>query len=150
MKRDELIEILENLALLLDIKGENPFKSRAYSNAAQIIINQYIDVEKAVKENTLGAIKGFGKALQAKITEYVETGRMSYYEKIISEIPASIIELTKIPGLGVKKVKALYNELGITNRPELEEACRESKIALLKGFSEKTQDNILKELDNSK
>jgi DNA polymerase (family X) len=147
MINKKLLEILENIAILLEIKGENPFKSRAYSNAAQIIINQYIDIEKAVIENTIGDIKGFGKALETKISEFVTTGRMSYYEKLISEIPLTLIELTKIPGLGARKVKVLYNDLGITTIEELKSACLDNKISKLKGFGEKTETGILAELN---
>ena len=146
MDQKKLIEILQNISILLEIKGENPFKSNAYSNAAQVIINQYIDVEKAVKEDTLKNIKGFGKALQSKITEYVETGKMSYYEKLINEIPESILDIVKLPGLGPKKVKVMYNELNITNINELKSACEKNEISSLKGFSSKTEENILNEI----
>ncbi len=143
MNNKAVTVILKKLAFLLEIKGENPFKSRAYSNAARIIEEEGINIIQAVKEETIGDIKGFGKALREKITEFVETGRMSYYEKITAEIPESILEIRKIPGLGPRKVKMLYDTLNITGLDSLEEACSDGSIKQIKGFGDKTIEDIL-------
>ena len=142
----ELIKILVNISVLLELKGENPFKSRAYTNAAEIIQSKQIDVHEAVKNNTISNIKGFGPALQKKITDYVLNGKMSYYEKLKEEIPESLIELTKISNLGTKKAKMLFENLNVKSLDDLEKACKENKLIALKGFSTGTQEDILKSI----
>lgn len=142
MNYERLTEILENIAFLLKIKGENPFKSRAYSQAAITLRENEIDVAKAVKEGTLAEIKGFGKALQEKITDFAENGKMQYYEKLTREIPESVVEIVKVNRVGIKKTKQLYEELGIVNIDQLEKACDEGKISKLSGFSKKTEEQI--------
>ncbi len=138
-----LVRILKNISILLQIKGENPFKVKAYENAANLIEANQIDVVNHVKNGTLGEIKGFGEALVKKITEYVETGKISFYEKLTQEIPESLVLLTKLPSVGPKSVKELYEKLGIKDLDDLERACLENKVASLKGFSHKTQEVIL-------
>ncbi|MFC2130946.1 DNA polymerase/3'-5' exonuclease PolX [Bacteroidota bacterium] len=150
MKNSELIKILNNVSILLELKGENPFKSRAYSNAAEIIANEDIDIEQAVKEDRLKDIKGFGKALVSKITDYVKNGKMEYYESLTSEIPESLISLTKLSNLGPKKVRQIWQELGITTMEELEMACKNGTLIKLKGFAEKTVEMILNSIDHKK
>ena len=145
-----LVNILENISILLELKGENPFKARAYSNAGYIIKSQQIDVAKLVEENTLGNIKGFGKALQTKITDYVKNGKMSYYEKLKQEVPESLIELTKVEGIGPKKARFLYEQLGIKSIEELEKACEDNKLLELKGFGSKLQEKIINSIQHKK
>jgi len=146
----ELLRLLKNISVLLSIKGENPFKASAYSNAAKIISDQAIDVGREVESGTLGEIKGIGEALQKKISEFVLTGKMSYYEKLIEEIPESLLEITKISFIGPKKAKALYENEGITTLEELQQACESGRIAELKGFSEKSVEMILNSIYHKK
>jgi DNA polymerase (family 10) len=146
MDQKELLEILENLAVMLEIKGESPFKSRAYQNAADIIKVQQLDIEKLVNQNKLAEIKGFGKALVEKITDYVENGKMTYYERLKEEIPLSLIKMTKLDGIGNKKAGQIYQELGISEIDELEKAAKENKIQELKGFSKNTQEKIIESI----
>ena len=146
----KLVKLLRNASILLQIKGENIFKANAYSNAADIIESQQLDVAELVQNGKLGEIKGFGEALVKKITEYVQTGKMSFYEKLISEVPEELIKITKIPGIGPKKTKQLYEKLGIRTIEDLEKACIEGKIASLKGFSEKTQEILLNSIQHIK
>ncbi len=150
MMNKEIIKILNNIATLLELKGENPFKSRAYRNATEIIKSQNINLQNEVQQGTLGNIQGFGKALVSKITDYVQNGEMEYYNRLKSEIPVSLIELTKLSNLGVKKAKRLYEELGITNIDELEIACKERKLQTLKGFASKTEEMILNSIEHKK
>ncbi len=150
MDKAELIRILKNIATLLEIKGENPFKARAYLNAATYLIENDIDIFEHVRNGTLGEIEGFGKALIEKISDYVLNGKMKYYERLIEEIPESLVEITKIPGIGPKKAKLLYEKLGITDIDELEEACLESRVRQLKGFTEKTIEMILNSIQHIK
>lgn len=143
MDRDQVAEILVEIGVMLELKGENPFKTRAYTNAARTLEGLSEPLEKLIAENRLGEIKGIGEALQKKITELVTTGKLAYYDDLKATLPAGLLSLLQIPGLGPKKVKALYEKLGVTGLEPLEAACRAGKVALLEGFGEKTQLKIL-------
>jgi DNA polymerase (family 10) len=143
MDKGQVAEVLVNIATLLELKGENPFKTRAYQNAARTIETLSEPLDKLIAEARLGDIKGIGDALQQKITELVTTGRLQYYEDLKAATPPGLIAMLDIPGLGPKKIKALHDELGIETVERLEQACKDGKIAGLKGFGEKTQTNIL-------
>lgn len=143
MDKHELAAILEEIGTLLTIKGENPFKIRAYHNAARAIENLEEDINKIVEKKALGEIPGIGERLSKKITTIVKTGRLPYYEKLKRSIPEGLLELLKVPGLGGKKIKILYEKLKIKTVKDLLEACQKGKIANLKGFGIKTQENIL-------
>jgi len=143
MDKMTLVAILNEIGLLLELKGENPFKSRAYYNAARIVEVLDEDIETLVKEGRLKDVKGIGEALNQKITELVITGRLKYYEELKESVPPGLIEMLKIPGLGPKKAKALYDKLGVTTIGELEYACIENRLIGLPGFGEKTQKKII-------
>src|SRR4051812_47666911 len=113
MDKERVAEVLVEIGVLLELKGENPFKTRAYSNAARTLEQLSEPLAKVVSENRLAEIKGIGSALQQKITELVTTGRLNYYEELKSSIPCGLLELMQIPGLGPKKVKALYDKLSV-------------------------------------
>ncbi|MGA2863248.1 MAG: DNA polymerase/3'-5' exonuclease PolX [Verrucomicrobiota bacterium] len=142
MDKDQVAEILVSIATLLELKGENPFKVRAYLNAARTLETMNEPLGKLVAEGRLGEIKGIGEALQRKITELVTTGKLTYYEELKAATPPGLVAMLEIPGLGPKKVKALHDQLGIKTVEELEAACKEGKVARLQGFGEKTQANI--------
>lgn len=150
MTTKDTIKLLRNIAILLEIKGENQFKTKAYSNAADYLEDSLIDVNQIVADGTIKNINGFGKALQDKITEFVLSGELAYYNKLKEEIPESLIDITSISGLGPKKTAILYKELGITNLDELENACIENKILQVKGFAAKTQEMIFNSLSHKK
>ncbi len=143
MDKKEAAGILEDIGVLLELKGENPFKTRAYENAARSLLAQPGDLDTLVAETGLKGIKGIGEGIREKLLELYETGSMGYYEEIKASIPAGIVEMLRIPGLGPKKAKALYEKLGIGNIGELEYACHENRLVELEGFGRKTQDNIL-------
>ncbi|MCX6890792.1 MAG: DNA polymerase/3'-5' exonuclease PolX [Verrucomicrobia bacterium] len=143
MDKDQVAEVLTNIAVLLELKGENPFKTRAYVNAARTIETMSEPLAMVVSEQRLGEMKGIGEALQKKITELVTTGGLAYYEELKAATPPGLVAMLDIPGLGPKKIKALHDELGIETVELLEQACKDGKIAGLKGFGEKTQTNIL-------
>jgi len=143
MDKDQVAEVLVSIATLLELKGENPFKTRAYQNAARTIETLSEPLDKVVAEARLADIKGIGEALQQKITELVTTGRLQYYEDLKAATPPGLVAMLDIPGLGPKKIKALHDELGIATVEQLEQACKDSKIAGLKGFGAKTQSNLL-------
>jgi DNA polymerase (family 10) len=147
MNRDQVADILVEIGTLLELKGENPFKVRAYSNAARSLQTLAEPLEKMVREGRLGEIPGIGEALQQKITELVTTGRLAYYEELKNSIAPGLVAMLEIPGLGPKKIQALHRELGIESVEALEKACREGRVAGLKGFGEKTQANILEGIE---
>src|ERR1700730_8483447 len=142
MDKDQVAEILNEIAVLLELKGENPFKSRAYVNAARALEGLGEPLDKLVSGNRLADIKGIGEALQKKITELVTTGRLAYYEELKAATPPGLVAMLEIPGLGPKKIKAVHDELGIETGEQLEQACRDGRVAKLKGFGEKTATNI--------
>ncbi len=143
MDKDRVAEILTEIGTLLELKGENPFKTRAYENAARTLESLTEPLEKLTAENRLSEIKGIGEGIQKKITELATTGKLAYYDELKTSVPPGLVEMLQIPGLGPKKVKALNDKLGIETIEQLEAACQAGKIAGLDGFGEKTQSKIL-------
>ncbi len=141
--KDEISDTLESIGLLLELKGENAFKTRAYANAARAVEVYPGNIETMAAEGRLGEIPGIGAAIAAKITELATTGRLEFYEKLRAEFPATLFDLFELQGVGEKKVKALYEQLGVTGIPELEAACKSGKVAGLAGFGDKTALKIL-------
>ncbi len=141
--KDEISDTLESIGLLLELKGENAFKTRAYANAARAVEVYPGNIETMAAEGRLGEIPGIGAAIAAKITELATTGRLEFYEKLRAEFPATLFDLFELQGVGAKKVKALYEQLGVTGIPELEAACKSGKVAGLAGFGDKTALKIL-------
>ena len=146
MQQKSITRILEDIAMLLEIKGDNPFKTRAYYNAAKTL-SGITNLDELIKVKKLKEIKGIGEALSKKIEEYSETGKMEYYEELTKEVPGSLLELMEIPNLGPKKIKVLYDVLGITNIGELEYACKENRLVHLTGFGDKSQEKVLKGIE---
>src|SRR5436309_12450889 len=144
MDKKQVAEILEEIGTLLELKGENPFKSRAYYNAARTIQALNEDIVEIVKTGGLGKIKGIGEALQQKITELVTTGRLKYHQELRDSFPPGLMQMLQIPGVGLKKVKVLWDKLGVSTVGELEYACKENRLLKLDGFGEKSQEKILK------
>ncbi len=147
MDKDRVAEVLMEIGTLLELKGENPFKTRAYENAARALESLTEPLQKLVVENRLVEIKGIGEALQKKISDLVTTGKLAYYDELKASIPPGLVEMLQIPGLGPKKVKALNEKLGIETIDELEAACQAGKVAVLDGFGEKTQSKILEGIE---
>lgn len=143
LTKDEIADIFESIAQMLELKGENIFKIRAYTNAARALETYSGDLAVAAAENRLGDIQGVGKAIADKVTELVTTGQLGFYEKLKAEFPAGIFELFELQGLGPKKIKALWEQLSVTTVAELEAACKDGRAAGLPGFGKKTSDNIL-------
>lgn len=143
MDKDQVAVVLVEIGTLLELKGENPFKTRAYHNGARILEGLTEPLEKLVAEDRLGGIKGIGEALQEKITTLVTTGRLPYHEDLKASVPPGLLDLLGLQGLGPKKVKRLHEELAIDSIEALEKACREDRIAQLDGFGEKSQSKLL-------
>jgi len=147
MDKREVASILEEIGTLLEIQGENPFKCRAYFTGAKIIEQLEGDLTEWVNSGRIQQVKGIGKALATKVTELVTTGRLAYYERLKESVPPGLLEMVKVPYLGPRKVKALYEGLGISSVRELEYACQENRLLDLPGFGPKTQENILKGIE---
>jgi DNA polymerase (family 10) len=143
MDKDQVAAILIEIGVLLELKGENPFKTRAYANAARTLEGLNEPLPIIVAEKRLSEIKGIGEALEQKITELVETGKLKYYEELKASIPPGLIALLEISGLGPKKIQALNKNLGVDSIEKLAAACQRGQVAELAGFGAKTQANIL-------
>ncbi|HZI31909.1 MAG TPA: DNA polymerase/3'-5' exonuclease PolX, partial [Candidatus Binatia bacterium] len=150
MDKDKVAEILVEIGTLLELKGENPFKTRAYANAARTLEGLNEPLQKIVAEKRLGEVKGIGEALEQKITELVETGKLKYYEELKASIAPGLIEMMDISGLGPKKIQALNKKLGVDSIEKLEAACKAGKVAELDGFGDKTQANILEGIERKR
>ena len=146
MKNKEVAEIFRKVAALLEIKGDNPYRIRAYQRAAQNIEALTIELEDLAAQGKLEKIPGIGKDLAQKIKEILETGTLQKYEELKREIPPELLKFLEIPGFGPKKAKMVYEKLGIKSLEELEKACLEHRLSRLPGFGPKTEANILKGL----
>ena len=142
MTKSQIAQVLEEIATLLELKDENPFKIRAYANAARSLETFGGNLADLQDEEALGKIPGIGKAIAAKIKELGATGKLKYLEELRAEFPAAILELFSISGLGAKKIKALYEKLHVSSIEQLREACESGKVAELPGFGETTQTKI--------
>ena len=142
MDKREIATILEEIGLLLELRGDSPFKSRAYYNAARTVEGISENIDDLVASGRIRELQGIGQALAEKLAELVATGRLPYYDQLKQAVPPDLVEMTAIPGLGPKKIAALWNQLGITTVGELEYACIENRLLGLSGFGQKTQDKI--------
>lgn len=143
MRNRELAGIFNEIADLLEIKGDNPFRIRAYRRAALNIETLSEDVSNIPQEELM-KIPGIGKDLAGKIGEYMQSGKISSYEELKKEVPGSLALLLSVPGLGPKTAKLLFDELHITSLDDLEHFAKEHKLSRLPGIKEKTEENILK------
>lgn len=143
MDKHDVAALLEEIAILLELRDENPFKIRAYINAARSVENLDEDIKTIVKDGRLKELPGIGEKIGEKITTFVQTGRLPYFDELKRSVPHGLLDLLKISGLGGKKIKALYDGLGIKSIDDLEKAGLEGKVAKLPHFGEKTQANLL-------
>jgi len=147
MDKATIADVLEKIATLLELKGENPFKIRAYTNAARSLETFGGSISDLANEETLEKIPGIGKAIAAKIKELVETGSLKFFEDLRAEFPADILELFSLPGLGAKKIKALHEKLRVSSIAQLHEACVAGRVAELPGFGKTTQEKLCTAID---
>src|SRR5947199_1108233 len=147
MTKGDIAAVLEEIGTLLELKGENPFKIRAYANAARSIEAWGGNLSDLQDEEALSKIPGIGKSIADKIKELAATGSLKYLEELRAEFPAAILELFSIPGLGAKKIKALYDKLQISSIEQLLKACETGRVAKLPGFGETTQEKLCKAIE---
>ncbi|MBI4126595.1 MAG: DNA polymerase/3'-5' exonuclease PolX [Deltaproteobacteria bacterium] len=148
MDKHQIANVLAEMAALLDLKGENPFKVRAYENAARVLDGLSQDLDHLIARKQLTDIKGIGANLATHITELHAHGTFDEYVQLRRSIPEGVVAMLAIPGLGAKKVGTLWKKLKITTIDELEKMCRAGKIAKLEGFGEKSQEKILKGIES--
>ena len=144
--REKIVTILNQIALILEIKGENAFKIRAYKNGSEIIENYGDDIIQVTKDGKLGELKGIGKALASKIEEIVETGKLTYLDELKLEFPDTFFDLFEISNLGPKKIKKLYDNLQIDSIDKLEASCKNNEISKISGFGKKSVEAILESI----
>src|SRR5207302_11417014 len=148
MTKEEIAGALDEIATLLELKGENPFKIRAYTNAARSIDAWGASFSDLQNEETLEKIPGIGKAIAAKVKELATTGSLKFLEELRGLFPGAILDLFSIPGLGAKKIKALHEQLHINSIADLEAACESGGVAELPGFGATTQEKLCKAIAN--
>ncbi len=146
--RDTLVNTLEEIPLLLELKGANPFKTRAYRQGAEIVQNFDGDIVELAAKDELKDIKGIGPALQQKLQELASTGQLDYYNELKAEFPETLFELFELQGLGPKKIKALYDKLNVDSIASLKAACESGDIDQLSGFGAKSVEKILASITN--
>ncbi|HET6364431.1 MAG TPA: helix-hairpin-helix domain-containing protein, partial [Nitrospirota bacterium] len=145
MKNQQIAKIFNEIAELLDLKGENVFRVRAYRRAAQNIDGLSKDVA-SLSEEELESIPGIGKDLAGKMHEYLETGKIAKHEELKKEIPEGVLQLLQIPGLGPKKAMMLFDKLRVKSVNDLEDALKKKKLSGLPGIQKKTEENLLKSI----
>lgn len=147
MGKKEIIKLLNEISIIYEMRDENFFKIRAYTNAARALEMSDIDINKSTPAAELKKIKGIGTHIAEQIKALAETGSLKLYEDLKNSTPPGLFEMMKIPKLGPKKIKYLYDNLEITSIGELEYACIENKLLNLPNFGQKTQENILKGIE---
>lgn len=143
MTKDDIADALEEIGTLLELKGENSFRTNAYHNGARAVRQLDGDLSELVQQGRLEEARGIGDALRDKITTLVTTGRLPYLEDLRRQVPVGMVEMLRLPGVGAKKAIALHDQLGIDSIDRLKAACEAGEVAKLKGFGEKTQQRIL-------
>lgn len=146
MNRAIVVGILREVAALLEIRGENPFRVRAYENAARTLEGLGEEPEELVESGALGEVRGIGPGLAAAVAEILQTGKLQLHQDLRGEVPPGLLDLYRIGGLGSKKIRRLHGELGVASLSDLERACRAGRVAELAGFGPKTQSKILDHL----
>lgn len=143
MDKSEVAAVLEEIAVLLELQGENPFRCNSYARAGRNIAQLEGNLKDIVEAGTLGDVPGVGETLRDKITTLVTTGKLPFYDDLKAKTPPGLLQMLRLPGMGPKKVILLHEKLGIDDLVKLKAGCDSGAVAKLKGFGEKTQKNIL-------
>jgi DNA polymerase (family X) len=143
LERQRVVAAFEEIAALLELDGGNPFEVRAYQNAAHALANVDTDLASLVAEKKLDTIPGLGKTLIARINEMASTGKMKVLDDLREKVPAGVIQMSRVPGLGAKRIRQLHDALGLNGVDDLRKAAETGKIAGVPGFGVKMQEKIL-------
>jgi len=139
----EVANVLDDMANLMELNGENPFRSRAYATAARAVETLEEDVRELADQSSLDEIRGIGKKIALEIEELLDIGRIERHQGLLSAVPEGLVEMQDIPGLGSKRLRQIYESLGVADIDALSKACASGDVAELKGFGPKTAKNIL-------
>ncbi len=143
MDKKEVAAILDDIAMLLELQGENPFRCNAYAKAARAIAQLERNLADVIADDQLDQVPGIGETLRDKVIALVTTGQLAFYEELKAKVPPGLPDMLRLPGVGPKKIKALYDLLGIDDLEKLKAACEANTVAGLKGFGAKTQTKIM-------
>lgn len=143
----EIAGALREIGTLLELKGENPFKAKAYDTGAGAVEALSDDIGKLIRENRLTDVRGIGKTLAAQIVELYQSGHSRLLEQLRAELPAGVIELSQVKGLSTKKIQALQDALDIKSIAELKHACQTGALSAVRGFGKKTEESLLKAIE---
>ncbi|MBA3827194.1 MAG: hypothetical protein H0X24_25285, partial [Ktedonobacterales bacterium] len=147
MENALIARALEDVGTLIELAEDNPFRARAYHNAARVVEKLPEDAGTMQASGTLAKVPGLGKEMLGHVREYLATGRLTILDELTASIVPGLIDMLRIPGLGPKRIRLLHEKLGVATLEELAEACRTDKVAAVSGFGAKTQANILKGID---
>ena len=149
MTKNDIADALTEIATLMELKGENPFKVRAYQAGARVLeAIEEAELARLIAADELQSMKGIGEALAQKIGELHTTGKLGFLEKLRASVEPGLVEMLQIPGLGPKKIRALHDRLGIADLAALAKACTDGRVAELDGFGDKSQEKILAGIRN--
>ena len=148
MEVRDIVDRLEEIGILLELNGDNPFKVRAYQSGARALESLEEDLDILIEEDRLGSVKGIGKALTEKIITLRQTGELEFYDNLRESIPDGLIEMLEIPGFGPKKIRKVHEALRVETIDALKEVCESGAIAELPGFGKKSAENIIKGIEN--
>ena len=147
METSRIARILDEMGTLLEVRGENAFRCRAYHNAAQALKGLPSDLSEMIADGSLARVPGIGETMLAKITRLATTGHLPAFEELKKETPSGLVALLRVPGLGPKKIKALHDDLKVESLADLRAAGESGQIAGLKGFGAKTEAKILEGIE---
>ena len=148
MNKADIVDVLEQIAVLLELKGENPFKIRAYSSGARALETMEAELSEVIDAGQLAGMRGIGSALVEKIETLNATGELAYYTELRASVAPGLIEMLEVPGLGGKKVKKLHDALGVESIDALKTACETGQVEALKGFGKKSAEKMLTGIAN--
>ena len=148
MNKNQVATLLEEIGTLLALQeNSNTFEVRAYENAARTITTLNGDINELVREGKLKGMPGLGPKILQRVEEAIETGKIDYYDELRANTPPIKLEMTRIPGLGPKRINIIYDQLHVDSIAALEKACKEDRVAHIPGFGKKTQDKILQGIE---
>src|SRR5436309_8204627 len=143
MRNAEIAAALRELGILYELDGADRFRVLAYREAARTVAESPVSIEQLAEEGRLTELPNVGKTLAEKIVTLIETGSIPSADKLKAKFPATLVEVTRVPGLGAKTARRIYDELGITTLEELKEAAEEERIRELRGLGPKVEENVL-------
>ncbi len=147
MNNSDIASALDQVGTLIELREDNPFRARAYHNAARAVQNLSAPVADLAASGELATVPGLGKEMRAHIAEMLDTGEMALLNELLAAIPPGLVAMIQIPGLGPKRIRALSHEIGVTTIAELAAACHDGRVAAVPGFGAKSQEKILKGID---